>query len=194
MQIPDEVRQCVVFLAYVGKDGQRKFAGTAFFCGVGAGANVFSYLVTAKHVIVMIKQLSVDGQVLIRINLGSGSFATRAAGVDHWRSHPDDTSVDVAALAWLPGAEFEFKLLPTEMFLTPERIKDEAVGIGDEVFMVGLFASHHGKQRNVPVVRIGNIACMPDERFPHALSGRHGAVANRLPRHSLQPFILSLIT
>jgi hypothetical protein len=49
-QIPHGIRQCVVFLSYVGKDGQRKFAGTAFFCGVGEGENVFSYLVTANHV------------------------------------------------------------------------------------------------------------------------------------------------
>ena len=79
-----------------------KICWHSILCGVGAGENVFSYLVTAKHVIVMIKQLSVDGQV---------SFATGAAGVDLWRSYPDDTSVDVAALAWLPGAEFEFKLI-----------------------------------------------------------------------------------
>jgi hypothetical protein len=36
-------------------------------------------------------------------------------------------------------------------------------GLGDETFAIGLFRSHHGAQRNIPIVRIGNISALPEE-------------------------------
>jgi hypothetical protein len=40
---------------------------------------------------------------------------------------------------------------------------DKRVGPGTVVSMIGLFRSHYGAERNTPVVRIGNIAAMPEE-------------------------------
>src|SRR5260370_40507944 len=37
------------------------------------------------------------------------------------------------------------------------------IGLGEEVAIVGLFGSHYGKSRNIPIVRIGNIAAMLEE-------------------------------
>jgi hypothetical protein len=42
-------------------------------------------------------------------------------------------------------------------------IEKEKVGLGDEVFVVGLFHKHMGKKRNIPVVRFGSICAMPEE-------------------------------
>jgi len=36
-------------------------------------------------------------------------------------------------------------------------------GVGDEVVTVGLYTSHYGVDKNIPVVRVGNIAALPDE-------------------------------
>jgi hypothetical protein len=41
------------------------------------------------------------------------------------------------------------------------------MGPGDEVFMVGRFGTHEGRQRNTPVVRFGNISMMPWEPVMH---------------------------
>lgn len=49
------------------------------------------------------------------------------------------------------------------MLLNSDIIKEKNIGIGDEVFMTGLFTNHSGKEKNIPIVRIGNIAAMPDE-------------------------------
>ena len=49
------------------------------------------------------------------------------------------------------------------MAVTPEIITNESIGCGDEVFLTGLFSNHSGQQRNIPIIRIGNIACMPEE-------------------------------
>jgi hypothetical protein len=37
------------------------------------------------------------------------------------------------------------------------------VGPGDEVYFMGRFIAHDGKQRNTPIVRFGSIAMMPRE-------------------------------
>ena len=34
---------------------------------------------------------------------------------------------------------------------------------GDDVFLTGLFANHLGRDRNLPIVRCGNLAAMPEE-------------------------------
>ena len=43
---------------------------------------------------------------------------------------------------------------------TPQVMKDKEVGLGDEVFITGHFTHHHGNRRNVPIVRIENLACI----------------------------------
>jgi hypothetical protein len=166
MQIPDEIRKCVVFVAYLHKDGNLRFAGTGFFVGLeSAEVQVsFCYLVTAKHVIVNAAQHSTDGFAYIRINNKSGSFELVRAPLNAWIQHSSDTNVDVAIFPWAPDQNrYEFLLYPREMFVSSEVMRKQRIGIGDDVIMVGLFASHFGRQRNVPVVRVGNISMMPEE-------------------------------
>ena len=49
----------------------------------------------------------------------------------------------------------------------PEYVKQseyyDIVDIGDEVVTVGLYSTHYGEQKNLPVVRVGNISLMPGE-------------------------------
>ena len=42
-------------------------------------------------------------------------------------------------------------------------METEQLGIGNEVAFAGLFVNHHGRLRNEPIVRFGNIAAMPAE-------------------------------
>jgi hypothetical protein len=48
-------------------------------------------------------------------------------------------------------------------FATPEYIEKHRVGLGDEVFFVGLFTGHAGSAHNEPIARFGNISMMPRE-------------------------------
>ena len=50
------------------------------------------------------------------------------------------------------------------MAATSEIISKESIGPGDEVFITGLFVNHFGEERNIPILRIGNIAAMPEEK------------------------------
>lgn len=50
------------------------------------------------------------------------------------------------------------------MFLTAPIKERYSIGIGDEVFLTGLFYKHRERKRNIPIVRVGNIAAMPEEK------------------------------
>jgi hypothetical protein len=86
-----------------------------------------------------------------------------------WWFHPDNESdaTDVAACSIDFSADEEFSMVPIigpeAVVATLEVMKDLKIGVGDEVVIAGLFRSHHGRQRNIPIVRIGNIAMIQDE-------------------------------
>ena len=83
--------------------------------------------------------------------------------------YPEDEAVDVAVLyASVDVSEpdkrrADYKILETPGFVTDELIKEEGIGIGDDLITVGLFAHRYGKQRNLPIVRSGIISSMPEE-------------------------------
>jgi hypothetical protein len=57
------------------------------------------------------------------------------------------------------------------MFLSDEIMRSKSIGSGDEVFITGLFAHLSGSKRNLPIVRMGNIAMMPGEPVPTTAFG-----------------------
>jgi hypothetical protein len=167
MRVPDEVRKCAVFIYYKSYEGE-KLAGTGFFIQIppdteGEGLG-FIYIVTAKHVIDGISAKSIDGKVRVRFNIKDKGANSAKADVDKWIYHPTDTSVDVAIIPFAPsGTEIDYAAIPVTMSVNKDVIEKEQIGIGDEVFLTGLFRSHFGKNRNLPILRIGNIAMMPEE-------------------------------
>jgi hypothetical protein len=122
--------------------------------------------VTAKHLIVDVQRKSIDGMVWLRANDRSGGSILLESKPSNWVDHPEDSSVDASVLPWAPPSdEFEYRSIPDNMTATPKVIKREGIGPGDEVFLTGLFVNHVGRNRNLPIVRMGNIALMPEERI-----------------------------
>lgn len=167
MRVPDVVRECVVFLQYKDRDGRLKLAGTGFFVGISWEQRTdrnFVYLITAKHVILGARHYSSDGQILIRVNTKGHGFALETVAADRWLLHPSDESADVAVFPWpYSFTNLQCKFVEFEVFLTAQGIKDEGVGLADEIFLTGLFRNHVGETRNLPIVRTGTIAAMPEE-------------------------------
>jgi hypothetical protein len=62
--------------------------------------------------------------------------------------------------------EIDNTIIIEEDILTPQKIEEFSIGTGDEVIITGLFLSHPGELKNVPLVRVGNIAAMPAEPVP----------------------------
>jgi len=167
MQIPDEIRKCVVFVCF--KDtGGIKLAGTAFLFGIPVGDTdsfFATYFITAKHVIDGIRNKSIDQNVYLRINLKTSGVQIIETPIGRWLSHPLEQNVDVSALNWSPPEEiFDYRIIMLNMAATGTAIEKENIGIGDDVFLTGLFRNHYGSERNIPVIRVGNIAAMPEEK------------------------------
>ena len=166
MQIPEEIKKCVVFVCYKSTN-EMKLAGTGFFVGVPLeGTELTSiYLITAKHIIDAIEKRSTDKRVYLRMNLKNGGAEFVGTGIDKWRFHPQESNVDVAVLNWAPSLEtFDLLYIGVELAVTEDIINKENIGVGDDVFLVGLFANHFGSKRNLPIIRVGNIASMPEEK------------------------------
>jgi len=123
--------------------------------------SVFSYIVTAKHIIDGIRYKGCH-KVHLRLNKTDGEASWYETDIDDWRFHPDDDSVDVALLQWRWPDNLDHTAYPIHN--SDGVIWDYDVGVGDEVFVVGLYHSHYGDKKNIPIVRIGNIAAVPEER------------------------------
>jgi hypothetical protein len=83
------------------------------------------------------------------------------AGED-WVNHSDGD--DIAILQFEPKPHWNVGAIPWhDVAPTHARLTELNVGVGDEVFMLGRFVSHQGKQRTQPLARFGSIAMMPGE-------------------------------
>lgn len=168
MQIPEEIKKCVVFVCYKSTN-EMKLAGTGFFVGVpleveGTVLNHI-YLITARHIIDAIEKRSSDKTVYLRMNLNDGGATFVGTKIDEWRFHPKESNADVAALSWAPPLKtFDLRYIGTELAVTEDIINKENIGVGDDVFLVGLFVNHFGSKQNLPIIRVGNIASMPEEK------------------------------
>jgi hypothetical protein len=166
MQIPDEVRKCVAFACCKTSAGM-KLAGTAFFVGYPLGGSELNsvYIITAKHVIDGISKKSIDQKVHLRMNLKAGGVSFLGTPIKNWMFHPRESNVDVAVLNLAPSTDVvEYRAIPYAMAATEAVVQKEEIGVGDDVFLTGLFVTHCGSKRNIPIVRVGNIASMPEEK------------------------------
>ena len=103
---------------------------------------------------------------MIRINSKDG-LAVMYAKEIRWWYHPEDDLVDVAVTAWKPQFnDLDFRCVTTDICFNEHVKKDANIGTGNEVFITGLFSRFTGASKNHPIVRMGNIAMMPDEKIP----------------------------
>lgn len=165
MRVPDDVRKTVVFIGRVNPPGASErltLVGTAFLVAIASSApnRHHVYLVTAKH----LAEPLAAGQWGVRFNDTQGrcveSFSDN--GVP-WSFHPTESgSVDIAVARIEEMTGADVKTIPEEMFLNDKLIQDRGIGAGDDVFIAGLFGLVPGKYRNLPIIRMGNIALIPD--------------------------------
>jgi hypothetical protein len=155
---------------------ERGFAatGTRFFVNVSEGEHDFAYFVTAAHVIWpdrKRKSQSPDGTMHVRINLKNGGHKIEKTCIKtEWIFH-EDRQIDVCALPVRTharqssdGTDISYLSLP-EISVPFRAALDPKMHprLGEEVFITGAFIGRIGERRNIPVVRIGNIAALPEE-------------------------------
>jgi hypothetical protein len=156
--IPPDILDCTVYL-YASAEAAAK--------GEGAGGSGFLvvvpfeghpagtlYAVTNSHVVG-------EGFTCVRLNTMDGGHDAVTLDDSAWVRHPDGDDVSVAEIGL--ASEFRYKLISTDSFV--DGYDQSLFAVGQEVFMVGRFVNHEGKQRNRPTVRFGNIAQLPFERI-----------------------------
>lgn len=162
MRVPDDVRKCVAFL---GKEvgTEKVYGGTAFFVSVSSREAPlhFMYLVTAKHCADALEGI----EFWVRVNNKTGGVSELKADGVRWYRHPTDPDhVDVAVFPFIFRPELDAARISVETFYVKESAP--SIGTGDEVFITGLFSLAKGRKRNMPIVRMGNIAMMPEDKIP----------------------------
>lgn len=164
MRIPTEVLESVCFLC-VKENEKVQMAGTAFFIELIQDDFYFCYLFTAKHVIDEVKQLGYE-TIYARLNKVAGGVEYVELGdITKWIS-TEDIEMDIAFLPFsLNQNIYQAKTINTESIANEQIINSRAIGIGDELFSVGLFTKRKGSKQNIPIVRTGIISAMPIEPF-----------------------------
>lgn len=163
MRVSDRVRECVLFIGTTA-GGQFVPYGTGFVTASNTGGRHFQQIITARHVIDQIP----GNTVYIRGNLKAGGTEVFASDKSDWLFHPapgKNRMVDVAVLpSHVPPEIFSLvHIVIDQEVATEDVIADQSIGVGDDVFVTGLFTSHIGEVRNIPIVRCGTIAAMPEE-------------------------------
>ena len=172
MRIADTVLQSVAFIG-IKQEGRFSPRATAFFAVIEQGGFQFLNLVTAEHVI---SGLVTRGHTLwLRVNCKDGKVREGILRPEGFYYHPDNER-DPTDVAVCPtnhfladdetGEHHEMAISPlvlTAGHLLPDAAFFENVGLGSEVAVVGLFRSHYGNNKNIPIVRSGNLAAMMDE-------------------------------
>lgn len=171
-RIDDAFLDCSIYLYHSQADAERgsihSNGGSGFVVGVPSAFpnRVFTYAISNRHV--------VEASPVIRLNTKSGVLDIFDFKTTHW-TFSDDQDIAVCPISFSDAHKFRY--VPRGAFLTRERIEQERIGPGDDVFMVGRFVNHEGQQRNTPSVRFGNLAMMPDEPVRHNFNSSKGQLS-----------------
>jgi hypothetical protein len=183
VRLNPETLQCVAFIG-IKKESKFLPRATCFFVSCGEGGSDFLHLVTAEHVISRITSLGQD--LWLRVNVDGPEGVVEILIPDpasKFYYHPDNATeaADVAILPFTStqtddqtGNTYNLairSLLLTDDaggFLPGKEYTDSWIGL---VGIIGLFRSHHGANKNIPIVRVGNISAMPDEPVPSKYGG-----------------------
>ena len=171
MRVPDNIRKTVV---YIGRGDHGPFTpyGTGFVIVSFIDDRSFQTIVTAKHVIDSMGDVD---SVWIRVNDHAGNARVLPLKRDHWKPHPDPGVDLMVCPTLIPTEQFDIlHLRLDDECLTPEAIQQYDFGVGDDVFIAGMFVSLTGETKNLPIIRCGTIAAMPDEMI-HTNYGYHDA-------------------
>lgn len=163
MRASDDANKSVAFIGYLLPNGDVAFAGTVFFLlrQLNFPNSSLCYAVTARHVIQGIESKE-QTTCVIRMNTKRGETVGVEIPLANWWFHPDETEVDVAVTIFERDDQHDFIAINIDNLVDNPHTSVHDIGIGDEVYLAGLFANRVGKEKNIPIIRVGNIAAMPD--------------------------------
>ena len=170
MKIPDEIRKTVAFVCYENKNtGAITPVGSCFFLGSDQepGQNFFKkvYVVTARHVIDAFRDKGIE-QTILRLNSRDANppLITHVIPIQNWFVHSAGKTIDVAIHEMAVPANMDQLVFPIQLGATKDTFKEHEVELGEEVIVSGLFQHHFGAKKNIPIIRVGNLAALNEEK------------------------------
>jgi hypothetical protein len=160
-RISDEFLECVV---YIYHDEPRAYAGEAAGgTGFLVGVPVEGFLNAASVFVVTNRHNIERGGRAVRLNTIGGDIDVKEINASNWIMHPEGADISIAGIGL--DDHHQFRFLHLDHLLSKNILEVYNIGPGDDVFVVGRFILHDGKQRNQPTVRFGAIAQMPGEKI-----------------------------
>lgn len=160
LRVDERVRKSV---AFIGFEGDRGFVpyGTALIGLVTYEDFGNTVIITAHHVV---EQIPGD-TISVRLNRKDGSSETRKLE-KRWLITFRDRTIDLCVFPLhLDPSIYDFFAIHVSSENWQKRLEELGEPEpGDEVCAVGLYTSHYGHTRNMPVARIGHIAALPEEK------------------------------
>lgn len=193
MRVREDFKQCVAFFGTRKEDGAFSANATGFFVAIEPDyVYLVTANHVAKNFPEKTYIMRTNPQPYVRSLEGYQHKDMEMKKINRWYIHPDDAAVDIAVapLASLSPRLLAQRTVPESMFFlhnndaityTPEEAqtalhiaytgqsgsiqpeKQPNISIGDETYTVGLYSLVPGRDDNVPVIRVGNIAMMPGE-------------------------------
>jgi len=99
------------------------------------------------------------------VNKKGGGVLAIQGGDELWWDHPNDNAADVSVIRIDETSEMDVSHIGSSDLATLEMLRKHDFGIGDDVFVIGLFSFAPGEKQNMPIVRHGNIAMLPNEQL-----------------------------
>jgi hypothetical protein len=179
-RVGDDFLSCVVYLYLTrshAEEGER-FGGAGFLVGIPEGSReplfpegaLFHHGAYGKasyqphHLYVATNSHVGRSCHFFRLNRRDGTASIHEVEPNHWFFH-EASDIAVAPIEWTSawGRDYGLVVVPHLTFLSLEELRSIDVGPGDDTFTVGRFITHDGRERNLPIVRFGNIAMLPLE-------------------------------
>jgi hypothetical protein len=160
--------RCVFFLFArhpETRELRRTPAGTGVIVGFETGVAYHIYAVTCAHV-------APQGASVIRLNTTDGKSRNIELEPDDWRTHPSGSDVAIADITEELFEGDDVSYIQPRLFAEQGFIAGVGLGIGDDGFMLGLYANHPGRDYNRIAAKFGNISLMADENDPIGWKGR----------------------
>jgi len=168
VRVSDHVEKTVVFLGRRTPFDQFIPYGTAFLGGNIMDSELFQTIITARHVI----DLFGDNDIHIRINKLDGSFHTETTKKQWWYSPVADADLAICPGRFHPS-QFDILHVDLDHIVDSTNISELEIGLGEDIFICGMYLSRIGESRNLPIVRSGTIAAMPSERIRTSYGYHH---------------------
>jgi hypothetical protein len=179
MQVDDRMRFCTGFVG-MGTITDFTAHGTCFCVYFTEDGFSFDYFISAQHLLWPGRRRdsksAPETSMVVRLNTNAGTSRVINVPPKQW-IYPDDPTVDVCAfrfdeMAHTVTDELAVNSINLQTMTLDGSPHHSPAGVGlclgDEVFICGAFVGRVGYRKNIPVVRIANIAAMPEESIDFA--------------------------